>query len=99
MSRPRLSVPNGNTEEGGFSRCNRCEALASPGCGASHGPANATTTIASTIKEPASAGRSRANFFRASMSQLFPEARVEPAVHQIDQDVDERVDDPDQQCR
>jgi hypothetical protein len=67
MSRPRLSVPNGNCGLGGFNRCSRCEATMSPGRGAIQGAAIATKTAKSTIKSPIKAGMSRANFLRISI--------------------------------
>src|SRR5689334_1828495 len=98
MSRPKLSVPNGCAQLGGFSRCSRCEAATSPGKGASSGAKIAIPTTASTMAPPSTAGLSLANLARISMSSIaFAQPRVDQPVHDIDQDVDDGVDDADQQ--
>jgi hypothetical protein len=66
-SRPRLSVPNQNSADGGFSRSIRLPSYTASALGMRRGEKIAMKHTAAIMMSPSTAGTSRRNFFRMSM--------------------------------
>src|SRR5258708_8886048 len=69
--------------------------------GTINGEKIAIRQTATIIRSPITAGISRKNFLRISISdaslELFSHARIKPGVHDVDKDVDDRIDQADDQ--